>query len=104
MKSFPQKSKIRKTTRQKEQPFSCSITKFKRIRLSPVRFTGGFQMVDHPDKFLAGMRDCYVVVLTFAAFLGEIFGKCIIPIANKFRSVEKSVAQISGAAFLHMRV
>ena len=28
-------------------------------------------MVDHPDKFLAGMRNCYVVMLAFAAFLGN---------------------------------
>ena len=60
-------------------------------------------MVDHPDKFLAGMRNCYVVVFAFAAFLGEVFGKGIIPITNKLRGVEKSVTQISGAAFLHMR-
>ena len=74
------------------------------MRLSPVRFSGGFKMVNHPDKFLAGMRNCYVVVFTFAAFLGELFGKGIIPITDKLRGVEKSVTQISGAAFLHMRV
>lgn len=61
-------------------------------------------MVDHPDKFLAGMRNCYVVMLAFAAFLGKVFGKGIIPVTNKLRSVEKSVPQVSGAAFLHMRV
>ena len=61
-------------------------------------------MVDHPDKFLAGMRDCYVVMLAFAAFLGEVFGKGIIPVTNKLRGIEKCVTQISGAAFLHMRV
>ena len=44
------------------------------MRLSPVRFSGGFKMVNHSDKFLAGMRDCYIVVLAFAAFLGEVFG------------------------------
>jgi hypothetical protein len=28
--------------------------------LLPVRFSGGFQMVDHPDEFFTGMGDCYV--------------------------------------------
>ena len=74
------------------------------MRLSPVRFSGGFKMVNHPDKFLAGMRDCYIVVLAFAAFFGEVFGKSIVPLTDKLCSVEKSVAQISGAAFFHMRV
>ena len=61
-------------------------------------------MVDHSDEFLAGMRDRYVVMLAFAAFLSQIFGKGIIPITDKLCSVKKSVTQISGAAFLHMRI
>ena len=60
-------------------------------------------MVDHPDELLAGVRNSYVVVFDFAAFLGEVFGKGIIPITDKFGCVEKSVSQVSGAAFLHMR-
>ena len=59
-------------------------------------------MVDHPDEFFTGMGDCYVVMLAFAAFLGEVFGKGIIPVADKLGSVEKSVSQVSGSAFLHM--
>ena len=74
------------------------------MRLSPVRFSGGFQMVDYPDEFFTGMGNCYVVMLAFAAFLGEVFGKSIVPLTDKLCSVEKSVTQISGAAFFHMRV
>ena len=61
-------------------------------------------MVNHSDEFLAGMRDRYVVMLAFAAFLGEVFGKGIIPTTDKLCGIEKSVSQISGTAFLHMRV
>ena len=61
-------------------------------------------MIDHPDEFFTGMGDCYVVMLPFSAFLGEVFGKGIIPVADKLGSVEKSVSQVSGSAFLHMRV
>ena len=61
-------------------------------------------MVDHPDELLAGMRNRYVVMFSFAAFLGEVFGEGIIPVTDKLRSVEKRITQISGAAFLHMRV
>ena len=61
-------------------------------------------MVDNSDEFLTGMRDRYVVMLALAAFLCEVFSKGIIPITDIFCSVKKSVSQISGAAFLHMRV
>ena len=61
-------------------------------------------MVDHSDEFLTGVRNCYVVMLAFAAFLGKILGKGIVPITDKLCGIEKSVAQISGAAFFHMRV
>lgn len=41
-------------------------------------------MVDHPDEFFTGMRDHNAVVLDFAAFLGKIFGKGIIPMTDIF--------------------
>ena len=41
-------------------------------------------MVDHPDEFFTGMRDRNAVVLDFAAFLGKIFGKGIIPTTDIF--------------------
>lgn len=41
-------------------------------------------MVDHPDEFFTGMRDRNAVVLDFAAFLGKIFGKGIIPMTDIF--------------------
>ena len=41
-------------------------------------------MADHPDEFFTGMRDRNAVVLDFAAFLGKIFGKGIIPTTDIF--------------------
>ena len=61
-------------------------------------------MVYNSDEFLAGMRDCHVVMLTFATFFSQILGKGIIPTTDKLCGVEKGVAQVSGAAFLHVRI
>ena len=61
-------------------------------------------MVDYPDEFFTGMGNCYVVMLPFSAFLGEVFGKGIIPVADKLCGIENGVTQISGAAFLHVRI
>ena len=41
-------------------------------------------MADHPDEFFTGTRDRNAVVLDFAAFLGKIFGKGIIPMTDIF--------------------
>ena len=49
-------------------------------------------MVDNSDKLFTGVRNCYVVMLAFASFLGKILGKGIIPITDKFCSVKKCVA------------
>ena len=50
------------------------------------------------------MRDYYFVVLTFAMFLGEVFGKVVISTTDKLCGIEKREAQLSGVTFFNMRL
>lgn len=43
-------------------------------------------------------------MFALCAFFGEISGKDRVPLADVFGSVVKSIAQVSGTSFLHMRV
>ena len=61
-------------------------------------------MVDNSDEFFTGVRNCYVVMLTFAAFFSKVFSEGIIPITDKLCGIKKCITQISGAAFLHVRI
>lgn len=41
-----------------------------------------YKMINNSNQFFDGMRYCNVIMLAFSSFLGKIFGKCRIPVAN----------------------
>ena len=61
-------------------------------------------MVNQSHKLLGSVRYGNIVVLTFASFLGKVFTERRIPITNEFGGIEKSISQIPGTTFFHMRI
>ena len=65
-----------------------------RIRLGFIFFAGSLQVVNHPDEFFAGMRDCDILMLTLFAFLLQIIRKVRRPIANELCRIKKSISEV----------
>lgn len=64
---------------------------------------GFLQRVNQPNQLLGRMGERNIVVLALSPLLGKISRKGRIPKANIFGGVVKGVAQITGAAFFHVR-
>ena len=86
---------------------SCSWTQLRLRRKSSsrkIRFSRLLQGIDQPHEFLRGMGQGNIVVLSFSTFLGKIFSKDGIPVADVLGCVVEGISQITRTTLLHVSV
>ena len=86
---------------------SCSWISLRLWRKSSsrkIRFSRLLQGIDQPHEFLHGMGQGNIVVFSFRTFLGKVFSKDGIPVADVLGCVVESVSQIARTAFFHVSI